>query len=70
MDRKTIFINLDDAIKNYSSLIDTLTYRNYAYNRDIAPDKDPKDWEKIYGPKAKDYEKLYQTEREAENATR
>lgn len=42
--------------------IDELTYRNYRWNREQAPEILPASWKKIYGPNADAYEARYQAE--------
>lgn len=48
----------------YADLIDALTYRNYAYNRDLFPDIGPELWKLILNAYVVDaMEAKYQTER-------
>jgi hypothetical protein len=49
-------------ISNWADIIDDLTYRNYAHNRQLAPSVSPERWEKIYGPQAREMEERYAAE--------
>lgn len=42
-------------------LVDELTYRNYMYNRGLAPEITPEQWEDVYGETAA-MEERYQKE--------
>ena len=44
------------------AVVDELTYRNYTYNRSIAPEITALEWVRVYGPAALEMEKRYQEE--------
>ena len=43
-------------------IVDELTYRSYAYNRERSPEVSPERWEKVFGPQAKQMEMRLQAE--------
>lgn len=59
------FIPTSNGYQTPDDIVSDLTYRNYAYNRDISPDITPERWEKIYGPVTQAMEKRYQKEKAA-----
>lgn len=48
-----------------ATILDELTYRSYAYNRDIAPDIAPERWARLFAD-AEALERRYQSERKAQ----
>jgi len=52
----------DQAFEMPQAVVDELTYRNYAYNRGIAPEITALEWVRVYGPAALEMEKRYQEE--------
>ena len=52
----------DQVFEMPQAVVDELTYRNYAYNRSIAPEITALEWVRVYGPAALEMEKRYQEE--------
>ena len=46
-----------------SKILDELTYRSYAHNRQLAPHITPERWAKVFGESAERLEKRFQDER-------
>ena len=44
-------------------IVDELTYRSYAFNRQRSPEITPERWEKVFGPSAARMEEKFQNER-------
>jgi len=53
---------MDRAFEMPQAVVDELTYRNYAYNRSIAPEITALEWVCVYGPIVLMMEKRYQEE--------
>lgn len=55
-------ISLNEAVRNPAALIDYLTYRSYAHNREISPHITPERWRAIFS-NVDAMEQEYQAER-------
>ena len=53
---------MDRGCEMPQAVVDELTYRNYAYNRSLAPAITALEWVRVYGPIALMMEKRYQEE--------